>query len=68
MPRDGTLGTAPPADTASDTYVYDPRDPVPSAGGAPLRPITTPSWTTTEPYGRPPAAAHMAASAMAKRM
>jgi putative CocE/NonD family hydrolase len=35
---DGRLGTAPPADTASDTYVYDPRDPVPSAGGAMLGP------------------------------
>ena len=32
---DGQLGTdPPPADIQSDTYIYDPNDPVPSAGGA----------------------------------
>src|SRR5262249_13229180 len=31
---DGTLGTSVPGDSAPDTYVYDPADPVPTAGGA----------------------------------
>jgi putative CocE/NonD family hydrolase len=30
---DGTLSTAPPGEEASDSFVYDPQDPIPSRGG-----------------------------------
>ena len=33
---DGALSTVPPGDEPSDTYVYDPNDPVPSLGGSNL--------------------------------
>ena len=33
---DGTLSTAPPGEEPSDTYVYDPEEPVPTLGGSTL--------------------------------
>ena len=36
---DGTLEVDAPADSASDEFRYDPRDPVPTAGGALLPPL-----------------------------
>ncbi len=36
--HDGTLSTTPPDDEARDTYFYDPRDPVPTVGGATFLP------------------------------
>jgi putative CocE/NonD family hydrolase len=36
---DGVLATAPPPLNAQDTYLYDPRRPVPTVGGVLLRPI-----------------------------
>ena len=33
---DGTLSTAPPGQEPSDTYVYDPEEPVPTLGGSTL--------------------------------
>ncbi len=35
---DGELSTEPPGDEALDSYVYDPRDPTPTCGGATLLP------------------------------
>ena len=35
---DGTLGVDAPADAATDVYLYDPRDPVPTVGGASFLP------------------------------
>jgi uncharacterized protein len=35
---DGTLSTVAPADEAEDVYLYDPRDPVPTVGGATFLP------------------------------
>jgi uncharacterized protein len=35
---DGSLSTDPPADEADDVYLYDPRDPVPTTGGATFLP------------------------------
>jgi uncharacterized protein len=37
---DGELGTEPPAQTAADTFLYDPRRPVPSLGGRVMLPTT----------------------------
>lgn len=36
--QDGKLSTAPPGNEAPDTYVFDPRDPVPTVGGATFLP------------------------------
>jgi len=36
--HDGTLSTTPPDEEARDTYYYDPRDPVPTVGGATFLP------------------------------
>jgi uncharacterized protein len=38
---DGVLSTDPPGDQAHDIYVYDPRDPVPTVGGATFLPGLT---------------------------
>lgn len=35
---DGSLSTTPPASEPADTYVYDPRNPVPTVGGATFLP------------------------------
>jgi len=37
---DGELGTGVPADAAADTYLYDPRRPVPTLGGRVMNPST----------------------------
>jgi putative CocE/NonD family hydrolase len=41
---DGALSATPPGDETMDVYVSDPRDPVPSIGGATLMPGGRPGW------------------------
>ena len=40
---DGRLDTTPPAEAASDSFLYDPLDPVPTAGGVMWSPGTPPA-------------------------